>query len=133
MSRDRRDGLADGTVSVPPVRSDDETTPLGVKLFCAVGVLLGISHVTFLTEAVATGRLEALVVFTAFGVLCGWLLYGLWTRRRWAWVGTMCWFALIGTLSIATIQYGHAAICFLLLAYLDSVEETFEDSSGYYT
>lgn len=133
MGRHECDPLADGPVSVPSVESDEEETiALGVKLFCAIGALLG--STTSRSSPRSSRTVDwRLTVFTGFGVLCGWLLYGLWTRRRWAWFGAMCWFALVGTLSIATIQYGHAAICFLLLAYLDSVEETFEDSSGFYT
>lgn len=130
MSR-ARDGLATDSLSTSATATDDErTTPLGVKLCCAVGVLVWLDHVTFLTDVAATGGIPPVAAFVAFGTVYSCLLYGLWTRLRWSWGWAMIWFTLIGAFSMAAFQRGRAFVCFVLLASLKNVAHVFRDPRG---
>ncbi|WP_049926871.1 hypothetical protein [Halopiger goleimassiliensis] len=105
---------------------DDSSTPFGVKLCCVVAVVCWLDHVTFLSRLVTDGDPTALAPFGAFGVAFAGIIYGLWTRREWGWAGGMVWFALVGAFSVATLAYGRAIVCFLVLAYLNDVNEAFQ-------
>ncbi|MEY7849824.1 hypothetical protein AB7C87_11580 [Natrarchaeobius sp. A-rgal3] len=133
MGRRFRDDISSEPPPVSPVADDSEgeSAPLGVKLCCVVGVLVGFDHVPFVTNALATGRVSALVTFVAVGAFYSSLLYGLWMVRHWGWAGSMMWFTVIGAFSVATMRYGPAIVCFLLVAYLKNVEHVFRDARGY--
>lgn len=122
-----RDEAAEGVLSrsAGTATGEGEPRPIGLKLCCAVGVVVWFDAVTFLASAVATGEVGWLAAFTAAGTAYSCLLYGLWERQRWAWGGTIVFFTFVTALSVASLRFGRAIVASALIAYLSHAESTF--------